>query len=73
MSGLMSPAAVKMSTTWSDATALDTICRMAESRSSLVFPETGVAFTRAPRTVWKKATSSRIRRTSSWGTDRAKA
>ena len=34
MSGFFSPAAAKMSTTWSDETAFETSCRTAWSRSS---------------------------------------
>lgn len=33
MSGFFKPAAAKMSMTWSEATALETIWRMARSRS----------------------------------------
>ena len=44
MSGFRSPASAKMLTTPSDATALETICLMAESRSSCVLCSLGAFF-----------------------------
>ena len=73
MSGFLSPAAAKMSTTPSEATARDTICRTASSSSSSVFAPSGEPFASTARTAWKNATSSRIRSASSCGTASANA
>jgi len=54
MSGFLSPAASKISTTWSDQTAFETICRTAVSRSSELGPGpfTPVFLTIALRAAW---------------------
>ena len=57
MSGLFSPASAKMSTTPSEATARDTICLMAESRSPVGVWSTADFFKRAALTIWKNLTS----------------
>ena len=66
-------AAAKMSITWSEATALETICRMARSRSPEALRSPAVLLAMAVRTAWKKPTSSVMRMASSWGTAKANA
>ena len=61
MSGFLRPAAAKMSTTSSETTALETICRMAWSSSSSVLRSPGALLASTARTAWKKPTSSRMR------------
>ncbi len=73
MSGFFRPAAAKMSTTSSETTARETICRMAWSSSSSVLRSPGALLASTARTAWKKPTSSRMRSASSCGTARAKA
>ena len=73
MSGFFRPAAAKMSTTSSEATALETICRIAWSSSSSVLRSPGALLASTARTAWKKPTSSRMRSASSCGTARANA
>ena len=73
MSGLSSPAAAKMSMTPSDTTAREMIWRMAKSSSSSGRVSAAARLESAARTAWKKATSSRMRVVSGWGTDRVKA
>ncbi len=73
MSGFSSPAAAKMSTTPSGATARETICRTAWSSSSSGRASPGARLASTARTAWKKATSSRMRSASSCGTASANA
>ncbi len=69
MSGRFSPAAAKMSTTSSEITARDTICRIARSSSSSLRRSPATPLASTARTAWKNATSSRIASASSCGTD----
>ena len=73
MSGFSRPAAAKMSTTPSEATARETIWRIAMSSSSSVPASPAARLASTDRTAWKNATSSRIRMASSWGTASANA
>ena len=73
MSGFFRPAAAKMSITSSDATARETICRMAWSSSSSLLRSPDALLARTARTAWKKPTSSRIASASSCGTASANA
>jgi hypothetical protein len=61
MSGFLRPAAERMSTTPPEVIALETICLMAVSISSRLFPSADlVILTIDDLTAWKKATSSLI-------------
>jgi hypothetical protein len=61
MSGLLSPAAAKMSMTESEAIAFETIWRTAGSSSPDALRSLVEVFAIAARTAWKNATSSRMR------------
>ncbi len=73
MSGFLRPAAAKMSTTSSEATAREMIWRMAWSSSSSGRASPGARLASTARTAWKKPTSSRMRSASSCGTASANA
>ncbi|MBT9138899.1 MAG: hypothetical protein DDT31_01478 [Syntrophomonadaceae bacterium] len=72
-SGFFNPAALKISTTSSVAIALDTICLIAESNCSSLFPVVIVVLAKDALTAWKKPTSSRIFSAASFGTANANA
>ena len=55
MSGVVMPAAARMSTISVETTARSKICWIANSRSALLFPEPSADFTRAARTVLEEA------------------
>ena len=73
ISGVSRPAAAKMSSTPSDATAREMIWRTARSNSSSGRASPAARFDSAARTAWKKPTSSRMRSASSRGTASANA
>ncbi|MCY1555377.1 hypothetical protein D9M68_920340 [compost metagenome] len=73
MSGLLMPAAARMSTISVETTARLTICWIANSRSCCVTPEPVLLLTNAARIAWKKPTSSRMSRASSEADAKANA
>jgi len=73
MSGFLRPAAAKISMTSSATSAPEMTWRMACSISSSVLRSPGTPLASTARTVWKKPTSSRMRKVSACGTASAKA
>ena len=73
MSGFFSPAAAKMSMTSSDATARDTICRIAWSISSGLRRSPGALLASTALTAWKKPRRPESARACSCGTASANA